>query len=121
MENNQPPIAAIIKHYGGMLKENYQSWQKIRCPFHKDSHASAGVCIADNIFVCHGCGIKGNPFNVIKEHEGVRYNEAIKIAEGITGEGYKSLRATPSLGRRVSSKARNTPTGRNSNAIRRSR
>jgi len=102
-----PPIAAIIEHYGGRLRRDYGSWQKIKCPFHNDSHASAGVSVADNIFVCHGCGVKGNAFNVIKIHEGVKYGEAIKIAEGITGESYKSLRGVPSLGRRVSSEARN--------------
>jgi DNA primase len=50
-----PPIAAIIEHYGGRLRRDYGSWQKIKCPFHDDSHASAGVSVTDNIFVCHGC------------------------------------------------------------------
>lgn len=102
-----PPIAAIIEHYGGRLRKDYGSWQKIKCPFHSDSHASAGISVTDNIFVCHGCGIKGNAFNIIKLHEGVKYNEAIKIAESITGESYKSLRATPTIGRRISSTPRN--------------
>jgi DNA primase len=96
-----PPISAIIEHYGGKIRRDYGSWQKIKCPFHDDSHASAGVSVMDNIFVCHGCGVKGNAFNVIKIHEGVKYGEAIKIAEGITGESYQSLRGVPSLGRRI--------------------
>jgi hypothetical protein len=53
--------------------------------------------------------VKGNPFNVIKIHEGVKYGEAIKIAEGITGESYKSLRGIPTLGRRLSSQTRDKP------------
>jgi DNA primase len=113
-----PPIAAIIEHYGGRLRRDYGSWQKIKCPFHDDSHASAGISVTDNIFVCHGCGVKGNAFNVIKIHEGVKYGEAIKIAEGITGESYQSLRATPSIGRRLSSTKRDKSSSSTGNSIR---
>lgn len=116
-----PPIAKIIEHYGGRLHRDYGSWQKIKCPFHSDSHASAGVSINDNIFVCHGCGIKGNGFNIIKEHEGVSFVESIKIAENITGEIYKALRGTPAVGRRVSGKARTLTRSGGSNKIRRGR
>lgn len=116
-----PPIAKIIEHYGGRLRKDYNSWQKIKCPFHQDNHASAGVSIKDNIFVCHGCGIKGNGFNIIKLHEGVKYSEAIKIAENITGEIYKSLRSTPSLGRRVSETSWIKPRTNGKNSIRRGR
>lgn len=119
--SNEPPIAKIVEHYGGKLRRDYGSWQKIRCPFHSDSHASAGVCVTDNLFVCHGCGIKGNPFNIIKQHEGVNYREAIKIAETITGEGYSTLRGASSLGRRVSSAARNKSGDSPRNKIRRGR
>ena len=113
-----PPIAAIIEHYGGRLKRDYGSWQKIKCPFHSDNHASAGVSVADNIFVCHGCGVKGNAFNVIKLHEGVKYGEAIKIAEGITGESYQTLRTTSAIGRRVPSTKRNKSSSSTGNSIR---
>jgi DNA primase len=113
-----PPIAAIIEHYGGRVRQSYNSWQKIKCPFHDDSHASAGISIADNIFVCHGCGVKGNAFNVIKIHEGVKYGEAIKIAEGITGESYQSLRGVQSVGRRVSSQTRNKSRDSSKDSIR---
>jgi len=113
-----PPIAAIIEHYGGRLRRDYGSWQKIKCPFHSDSHASAGVSVTENIFICHGGGIKGNAFNIIKLHEGVKYGEAIKIAEGITGESYQSLRGVPALGRRVSSTARNKSRNSTKDSIR---
>jgi DNA primase len=112
------PIDKVVAHYGGRLRDNYNGWQKIRCPFHSDSHASAGVSLGDNIFVCHGCGIKGNGFNIIKLHEGVTYREAIKIAESITGESYKPLRGQSAIGRRVSSQTRDTPKGGRSNSIR---
>lgn len=117
----QPPIAAIVEHYGGKLRRDYGSWQKIKCPFHKDTHASAGVCVTENLFVCHGCGIKGNPFNVIKVHEGVTYREAIKIAENITGEGYQLLRSTSATSRRLSRSTRDNVGSSTTNKIRRGR
>lgn len=113
-----PPIATIIEHYGGRVRKDYKSWQKIKCPFHNDSHASAGISVMDNIFVCHGCGVKGNAFNVIKIHEGVKYGEAIKIAESITGESYQTLRTTPAIGRRLSSTKRNKSSSGSINSIR---
>jgi len=113
-----PPIIKIIEHYGGKLIRSYSSWQKVKCPFHSDSHASAGVNIKENIFVCHGCGIKGNGFNVIKQHEGVRFNEAIKIAEDITGEVYQTLRKGHTLSRRVSDTTRDQSTDRRKDSIR---
>lgn len=119
--SEQPPIAAIVEHYGGKLLKNYGSWQKIKCPFHSDTHASAGVSVSENLFVCHGCGIKGNPFNVIKKHEGVSYREAIKIAENITGEGYQLLRGSSASSRRLSRSTRNNNADSTRNKIRRSR
>jgi DNA primase len=118
MEQLLPPIQKVIEHYGGRVREGYMSWQKIKCPFHSDNHASAGVSLHENIFVCHGCGIKGNGFNVIKEYEGVTFLESIKIAENITGEIYKPLRGASALGRRVSGKARIQSRSSNKDSIR---
>ena len=113
-----PPINKILEHYGGRVRSDYIGWQKIKCPFHSDSHASAGVSMGDNIFVCHGCGIKGNAFNIIKLHEGVTYREAIKVAESITGESYKLLRGQSASGRRVSQAQGIRPRNSGSNSIR---
>jgi DNA primase len=96
------PIKPLIEHYGGKIPRNIGGWQKIRCPFHKDTHASAGVSVDEGLFVCHGCGIKGNAINIIMAVEGKKFREAVKIAEGITGESHKALQQKSSLGRRVS-------------------
>jgi DNA primase len=106
MTNNNLPIKPVIEHYGGRLNRNIENWQKVKCPFHDDSHASAGVSVREGLFVCHGCGVKGNAINIVAIQEGVKFREAIKIAEGITGEGYQSLQQKHSSGRRVSSTQR---------------
>lgn len=115
------PIDKVIEHYGGRLRNQYDGWQKIKCPFHDDGHASAGLSLGQNLFVCHGCGVKGNAFNVIKVYEGVTYREAIKIAEGITGASYQLVRNKPAIGRRVSQSTGIRSRNSGGNTLRRSR
>lgn len=101
------PIKPVIEYYGGVIPRNIHGWQKMKCPFHNDTHASAGVSTKEGIFVCHGCGIKGNAINIIMEREGKKYHEAVKIAERITGESHSALQQKRSLGRRVSGSSGN--------------
>lgn len=104
--NNNPPIKPIIEYYNGKVSRDSMTWQKIRCPFHGDQHASAAVNMSDNIFVCHGCGIKGNAFNIIMNQEGVSFREAVTIAEGILGTGSGALRAVHPGSRGISEPTR---------------
>ena len=104
--SDNPPIKPVIEHYNGRVPRDTPGWQKIRCPFHGDKHASAAVNMIDNIFVCHGCGIKGNAFQVIMNQEGVGFREAVVIAEGILGAGSGTLRAVPSNGGGLSGSSR---------------
>ena len=43
-------IAPILEHYGGKTIPDRYGWQKIKCPFHDDSHASATVNLEENAF-----------------------------------------------------------------------
>lgn len=118
---NNLPIRPVIEHYGGKIPRNIDGWQKVKCPFHSDSHASAGVSIKEGLFVCHGCGVKGNAINIVMSEEGKKFREAVKIAERITGEGYKPLQSKYTSSRRVSSPSRSRSGGSERNSIRRSR
>ena len=97
------PIGPVLAHYGADQPEERTGWQKLRCPFHDDSHASATVNTDDNVFVCFACGVKGNTYKIISLQEGVTYREAISKAEEITGTsspqvrgGHSSRRGLPS-------------------------
>lgn len=68
-----------------------KGWSSIRCPFHDDRHSSATVNTEENVFCCFACQIKGNTYSVIMKHEGMDFNEAVKLAEGITGKSRKVL------------------------------
>lgn len=85
-------ILAVLEHYGGSVYRERNGWQKLKCPFHDDSHASATVNIEENAFNCFGCGIKGDTYKIIMEKEGIGFREAIKVAEGITGQSSSTLR-----------------------------
>ena len=85
-------IVPVLEHYGGYIHRDRYGWQKIRCPFHDDGHASATVNTDENAFNCFGCGIKGDTYSIIMQHEGVGFSEALKVAERITGTSSDSLR-----------------------------
>jgi hypothetical protein len=63
-------ILVVLQHYGVNNLRECHGWQKMKCPIHEDSHASAGVNIDENIFTCHGCGVKGDTYKLIMEKEG---------------------------------------------------
>jgi len=97
------PIGPVIVHYGGDKPRDRKSWQKILCPFHNDSTASATINTELNAFNCFACGVKGDTYSIIMQQEGVEFREAVKIAEGITGHSSPSVRDKNRLSRGVSS------------------
>jgi len=92
MSADKHSIQQVLEHYGGSIYRERYGWQKMRCPFHDDSHASATVNTEENAFNCFGCGIKGDTYSIIMQEEGVEFVEAIKIAERITGQSSSTLR-----------------------------
>jgi DNA primase len=104
-------IIDVLQHYGVTNIRESHGWQKMKCPIHEDSHASAGVNIEENIFTCHGCGVKGDTYKLIMEKEGVNFNEAINLAETITGKSRSEVQGFDSSSRRLSSQKR-VDTGR---------
>ena len=106
-------IGDYLNYLGATVPAMGHGWRKVKCPFHEDSHASAGVNFEKGRFKCHGCGVSGDVYDLIMEREGGTYLEAIKFAENIslTGSrsiqsGYKPSNTIPSdqgtLGRRSS-------------------
>jgi DNA primase len=95
-------IATVLEHYGCKTIPERSGWQKIKCPFHDDGHASATVNIEAQAFNCFGCGIKGDTYSVIMQQEGVEFREAYILAEGITGESGNTLSKVNTSRRSVS-------------------
>lgn len=56
-------------------------WEPCLCPFHGDTRPSAAVSFSMNAFSCLACGVKGGAVSLIKQHEGVSFAAATRIAE----------------------------------------
>jgi hypothetical protein len=87
-------IAAYLEHIGASLPAVGSGWRKMRCPFHPDKHASAGVNFTEERFKCHGCGVGGDVYDLIMQREGGNYREAVKFAETISPTGSDRIRQT---------------------------
>ena len=107
-------IRAYLEYVGASVPYG-TGWRKMKCPFHGDKHASAGVDEDKCKFKCFGCEASGDVYDLIMYKEGVSYSEAVQFAETISPTGNTRIRSEPSLGRRVSGNQR--AVGRRSEAV----
>ena len=95
-------IEDYLLYVGATLPARGSGWRKIRCPFHGDKHASAGINFDEGRFKCHGCGVGGDVYDLIMYREGGNYREAVKFAETISPTGNDRIRSTHRPGSRLS-------------------
>lgn len=85
-------IGPVVEYYGGQLYgndygliEDGVGWRNVLCAFHEEADASACVRTdEEQVFVCHGCGVKGNAVQVIMDYEGWEYGRALRRAKEIS-------------------------------------
>ena len=87
---NAIPIAEIIRHFGGEVKEGFNV--SVRCCMHEDSRRSAVIDTYNNLYYCHTCGKGGNAVNVIMELENVGFKDALERASEIITRSGGTLR-----------------------------
>ena len=118
-------IAVYLEYVGATVPAVGYGWRKIKCPFHEDGHASAGINFDEQRFKCHGCGVGGDVYDLIMYKEGGNYSEALKFAETISPAGNTAVRKpyksgsrlpsnTGSIGRRGSAISSRSSEGRSS-------
>ena len=118
--NDLPDIVKVIEHYGGTVRQGVANQTAVKCPFHNDTHASAGVNRGDNLFNCLTCGVGGNSLQIIAQREGISIREAVTFAEGITGESHSQLRDFNRPGGSLPRKSWHNKSGSAPGAVRRS-
>jgi DNA primase len=96
-------IADYLRYVGAAVPAEGHGWRKIKCPFHSDRHASAGINFEEERFKCHGCGVGGDVYDLIMHREGGNYSEAVKFAQTISLAGDAPIRKSDSSSSRVSS------------------
>lgn len=108
-------IAAYLEYLGASVPAIGHGWRKIKCLFHDDGHASAGINFDEQRFKCHGCGVSGDVYDLIMYKEGGNYREAVQFAEAISPTGNTRIykKHTPSNGLSTDSRL----IGRRSSAV----
>jgi len=85
VDANSIPIAPIIAHFGGEVREGRNV--SVKCVLHNDSRRSAVIDTDKNVYFCHTCGKGGNAANLVCILENVEFKDglkrAIEIAAGI--------------------------------------
>lgn len=79
------PIAFVVAHYGGEVREGKNV--SVRCFLHPDKRRSAVIDTVKQVYYCHTCAQGGNAINLVMIKEGVDKKDAYKIAVGITSQG----------------------------------
>ena len=106
LQNSKHDIVKVLEHYGFDIPHGRRGWFTLRCAFHGDRVKSARLNIDNGGFRCFGCEMAGDVYSLIMKKEGVGFNEAKQIAEGITGESNGELRSKPTGNRAVSGEQR---------------
>ena len=103
----KPSISKVLEHYGARCNTR-GGWQKLKCPFHNDRHASAGFNEDKGYFKCFTCDVSGDAYDIIMKQEGVGFVDAKRRAEEITGTSSGSLPAVHRRGGIIPERERNT-------------
>ena len=99
---NKHSLEDYLNSIGARLPRTSAGWRAMRCPFHEDKNASAGINIDEGQFKCHACEVHGDVYNLIMYKEGINYIEAVKFAEKISPNGDANLRIKPKQGGGIS-------------------
>lgn len=88
-------ISRVLEHYGAdMTRVSSSGWRPVKCPFHDDRHASAGVNLARDAFACHACGVHGDAIGLVMSQENLPYRRAVEWANSVLGASHTKLRDT---------------------------
>jgi len=95
-------VSDYLAYLGASLPSDGHGWRKMRCPFHEDRTASSAINFELNRFKCHGCGVAGDIYDLIKHKRGGTLNEAIEFAQTISTSGNPTVRFSNRGGKRLS-------------------
>jgi len=73
----------LFARYAETMPSGY-NWQSVHCinPEHIDEEESASVNSIEGKYKCHGCGLRGDAYDLVQELEGVDFKTSISILDG---------------------------------------
>ena len=86
-------IEEVVGEFVTLKKKGTNMWGL--CPFHNEKTPSFSVNPSRNIFVCFGCGKKGNSATFLMEHEHLSYWEALRYLAKKYNIKYEEKELTP--------------------------
>ena len=104
VDANNIPIDAIIKYFGGEVKQGRGA--SVRCVLHNDSHMSASIDTHNNLYFCFTCGKGGNAANIVCLIENLEFKDGLKRAIEIANGSGAAIRTGNNSG--SSNRARRT-------------
>lgn len=81
MGNPRFAIDSAITLLTGEAPVRSTGYEKVQCPFHDDSNASASIDWDRERFKCFACGVAGDAIGLIMTVREVSYRTAVQIAE----------------------------------------
>lgn len=92
------PIEGVLDFYGVEYDDAKSGNQKVLCPFHDDTVASASVNLDLGLFNCYGCPVAGDAIELLMDQEGLDFLEAKRRAEELAGDADRPLSRRPDPG-----------------------
>jgi DNA primase len=91
VDANDIPIAVIVRHYGGQVREGRSA--SVKCIMHNDSRASASMNTYENLYFCFTCGKGGNAANLVCILENLEFKDGLKRAIEIAAGSGATVRS----------------------------
>jgi DNA primase len=86
---------AIAERYGIKLKRASGPEYIAKCPFHKDKRPSFSINAETTLWICFGCGARGDLYGLVGRLEGVKFRESKRIVAELSGFPLAKQRWTP--------------------------
>lgn len=87
MTVTRPSLAAVLARHGLDRLHEGPGWRKVLCPYHAERVPSATANYDEGAFCCHACGMKGDVYALLMQHEGLTFPEALAVGEELHGDG----------------------------------
>lgn len=82
-------LVGVLEHYGfDNLDPDEHDYRKVCCAFHGERNPSSTYKTkAPARFNCHACGASGDAVELVQNHEGLEFRDALAFIKTLTGHG----------------------------------
>lgn len=100
-------LQVVLEALGWQLPPKRSGWYTVKCGYHEDRVKSCRINTDIGAVACMACDMKGDAIKVVEITEGMKYRDAVRRCEEITGTRSESVRGAGRSSRYVPSRSRN--------------